>query len=380
MSSTGKKRNYNKKKSNETTEINLKNTSIDILCTQKMLYFKELQETVLPRKKLELEKKIRNNIDIGVADLEKEISDIVNRVEENEYFLENMNTLKEYEEHTQSTFTLKPDLDVKVFGKKNSGKIDEKGKALLDKYISDNYKVNPSYAKTPSKKGTVCENCNEFDTIIAKDGFYTCRNCGHAQSGVIISDEITYNDKSHSYSIESVDYRRINYFKENLFQIQGKEHTEIPQDLLDRIINELVKERISDLSKVNIEKIKLILKKIGKSTWYEHASIITSKVTNRPPVKIPALVQEKMFYMFDIVEKYFKEHSFRPHFFSYPYIIHKLFELLDLPEYYEYFVYLNDRIKLNDQDIMWKTVVEDIIRDKNRYRRFDINWRFIKST
>lgn len=363
------------KKSIKQIDENLDNLSIDILHARKIKYFEDLQNIVLPEKQKELEILKKNKIIKGVIELETEIKNILNRSEENEYYLDNLHVLYKY---TQYNDTIKDTSNVKVFGKKNVKTVDSKKNDLYNDYLHNN--DIRSYYTTNSSLSLNCSNCGEFDSMIKNEGFHLCNKCGITQDNVIF-ETITFKDKDHTCTIDSIDYQRINYFKENLFQIQGKELKEIPQIIIDEIINELSKERFTDLSKLNLEKVKLILKKINRSTWYEHASMIMSKVTGKQAIKIPIDVQEKMFYMFNIIETYFKKYKFRPHFFSYPYIIHKLFELLGLKEYYDYFPYLRDRNKLHEQDVMLKKVITDVIKDKHMYTRFpDIEWKFIPST
>lgn len=363
------------KKSVKAVDENLDNLSIDIIHSRKIKYFEDLQKIVLPEKQKELEKLQKNKITKGLIQLETEIKDIINKKEENEYYLDNLHILYKHTQLNESN--TKDTSNIKVFGKKNVKIVDNKKIDLYNDYLHNNdirscYTINNSVSLK-------CSNCGEFDSLIKNEGFHLCSKCGITIDNVIF-ETMTFKDKEHTCTVETIDYQRINYFKENLFQIQGKELKEIPQVLIDEIINELSKERFTDLSKLNLEKVKLILKKINRSTWYEHASMIMSKITGKPAIKIPIDVQEKMFYMFNIIETYFKKYKFRPHFFSYPYIIHKLFELLELKEYYDYFPYLRDRNKLYEQDCFWLTVVTDIIADKDLYNRFDINWRFIKST
>lgn len=363
------------KKSLKHVDENLDNLSIDILHNRKTKYFEELQTIVLPEKQKELEKLQRNKISKGIIELQTEIKNIINRTEENEYYLDNLHVLHKYTEFSNT----KESENIKVFGKKNIKKVDTKKLDLYYDYLHNN-NIRSCYSTNGSNSIDLkCKNCGAFDSTIKNEGFHLCSKCGITQDNVIF-ETMTFKDKEHTCTIESIDYQRINYFKENLFQIQGKELKEIPQVLIDEIINELSKERFTDLSKLNLEKVKLILKKINRSTWYEHSSMIMSKITGQQAIKIPIDIQEKMFYMFNIVETYFKKYKFRPHFFSYPYIIHKLFELLELKEYYDYFPYLRDRNKLHEQDVMWSKIVVDIITDKLLYQRFDISWRYIKST
>lgn len=401
-----KRRAIKKNKSkvvSETKTDHFTNLSIDIIHEKMEIYFKELKTVVLQNKRNEIEllKKnisLLNNssfISTEVDKLENEIDDILKCKEENEYYLSVSNILKEYYANEELSIS-----KIKTFGQVD---IEDTEKLLLfQKYLDNNKNysnVIPEYAnhivKTNSynKKRSemyFCKKCNKFDTICTTKEGYICSECGVYQDK-IISNIMSYNDRDSHSSTETVSYKRFNYFKETLFQIQGNETTEIPQRILDKIIIELDKENFTDLSKLTIDHVKGILKKIGHSKWYEHTPIIINKINHQPSIKIPSDVQEKLFYMFHIIEPEFDNYKFdesngtRSSFFSYPYCIHKLFELLLLNEYYIYFPYLTDRDKLHNQDKMWKSVINGILENKKNNlsynsERFDINWRYIKST
>lgn len=377
------------------------NISIEVLHEEKVKYFKNLQKVVLyeKRKQLEIYEQNfkRNNVIFCIDGLRQEIKDIENKKEENEYYLNNMEILGEYYEYLRME-----DIDdnLKVFGKKQI--TSNKKREFFDRYIEINEAFDIGvYSKAEKKTdlrrrkrvadygviehSIVCKDCGSFDTIVTTKESHVCTECGILQ-GDIITNTVGYNDRTNigGNTNETVDYKRFNYFKEILLQIQGNELTEIPQILIDKVINELSKENIVDLSKITIEKIKSILKKTGNSKYYEHIPRIITKITNNPIIKIDVEVQEKLFYMFKKIDNDFDRHNFgnRINFFSFPYIIHKLFELLDLPEYYPYFPYLDNRTKLNVQDQMWKQIVTGFIEnaDNDINNRFNINWRYIKST
>jgi hypothetical protein len=389
-----KSRNVENKKDNLKTNQNI---CIEILHENKVKYFNELQSIVLPKKELELkmlldDKSKYNYTLTNIEELTQEINEIKNGTEETEYYLKTMGLLKEYYLYLD---TEESKINLKVFGKKEV--FSSQKMIFLERYneINNikieviNSKKSDSRKRNKGVEGNIgssmtCNNCNSFDKIIATKDHYVCTECGISQ-GTIISNAVAYNDRSTGGSSgnETADYKRFNYFKEILLQIQGNELTEIPQSVIDKIINELSKENITDLSKLTIEKVKTLLKKTNNSKWYEHSSLIITKITNNATIKIPVEVQEKLFYMFKKIDNDFDRHSFRANFFSFPYIIHKLFELLNLSEFYQFFPYLDDRSKLHAQDLMWKTIINGFIEKKANDEidnRFSIQWKYIKST
>ena len=362
-----------------------KNASIDIIHSKKMQYFKDLQCTVLPEKitknstlKLQLQELNQQNessvfINSKIQLLQSEIDDILSKKEETEYLLSTMSILKDYHE-----FTIHCNNTVKVFGKKQT-ETSLKKQEFLDLYLTAI--KEPIQSTVTVKNNIVCTHCGTFDSIRDQKEHSVCLSCGTVHY-VIISTNTDFKQRDSRSVTYVIDYKRLTYFKEALFQIQGNETIEIPQEVIDSVITELSKEKWSNLSKLSIEKTKSILKKTGNSKWYEHTPCIIKKINNENNIKIPPDAQEKLFYIFGIIEKEFNAHSFRSNFFSYPYCIHKMFELLELKEFYAYFPYLIDREKLHKQDEMWKTCILSVIKNEktNMDPRFKIPWRFIKST
>jgi Poxvirus Late Transcription Factor VLTF3 like len=360
-----KKPPINKNKVKKETSI----ISIENIHKQKECYFENLQGVVLKNKKSQLESCIDKN-SLKAQTLQNEINDITQRKEENEYLLNTMGILKEYYSLIDSRE--KPKI---VFGK---NVLNEHENELLNKYLD----IIGHTKEEPIKKDLLtCTNCNKFDTIIQTKEMNVCSECG-VEAGKILNMQIPYNDKENRNFLDyDVEYKRINYFKEILFQFQGKEQVNIPQNVLDKIITEISKEKNNDLSKITITKMKHILKKTGNSKWYEHTPYILNQINGKPIIQIDVETQQKLLYMFKIIQTEFNNHKFRSNFFSYPYIIHKMFELLGKEEYYEYFPYLSDREnKLHYQDTMWKEVVNNIKNKKNAHNKYLIDWRFIKST
>jgi hypothetical protein len=57
-------------------------------------------------------------------------------------------------------------------------------------------------------------------------------------------------------------YKRINHFREWLSQVQGKESTDIPEEVFEKILQEIKKEKIQDTNKLSYNKMREILKKL----------------------------------------------------------------------------------------------------------------------
>ena len=139
--------------------------------------------------------------------------------------------------------------------------------------------------------------------------------------------------------------------------------------MIELVLIELKKERLNTSDKITSDKIKSILKKLKLNKYYEHIPNIISKITNTPPLRISTEFEEQLLNLFDKIQEPFIKHcpKTRKNFLSYSYTLHKFCQLLDKPEYLIYFPLLKSRIKLFEQEKIWKDICSDL------------NWKFIAS-
>lgn len=116
--------------------------------------------------------------------------------------------------------------------------------------------------------------------------------------------------------------------------------------------------------------MKGILKKLGLTQYYEHATHIISKLSKQPPPTINRETEETLRYMFKQIQEPFEKHcpKARINFLSYSYVLHKFCELLELDEFIKCFPLLKSREKLRQQDKIWKNICKEL------------KWQYIYST
>ena len=107
---------------------------------------------------------------------------------------------------------------------------------------------------------TKCSICNNELTLEQSDGCMICEKCGNVTYILIDSDKPSYKDPPPEVSYFA--YKRINHFNEWLAQFQAKESTDIPQEVFDKIVIELKKERRENMETLTNSKIRQYLKKI----------------------------------------------------------------------------------------------------------------------
>lgn len=205
-----------------------------------------------------------------------------------------------------------------------------------------------------------CSECKEPMQLYQTYSILVCSRCGRSTSFLdATASLLAYSD---DYDYCSFSYKRINHFSEWLASIQAKETLEIPQSVLDTIMQHLHNQRIHDLKQVTVHKIREILKKLKLRKYYEHVQLITCKITGRSPPRMTPEMEEKIKVCFLAASSAFQRHCppDRKNMISYQLVLLKLCELLGYHEFVPYFMLLKGRDKLSRMDDIWKKICEDL--------------------
>ena len=205
-----------------------------------------------------------------------------------------------------------------------------------------------------------CIECNVEKILDAGESSYVCPICGDSEE--IILDE---DRQIKEYS----PYKRINHFKEWINQFQAKETTEIPESIFLEIINEINKNRIKDLSNLDRDKMKQILKKLGYNNLYEHIPYIINKLSGLDPPTINRHIEMKFIDMFTKIQEPWEVYKpkGRKNFLSYSYVLHKFCQLLELDHLLSSFPLLKSIKNLKEQEHVWEKICKNL------------RWEFISS-
>ena len=207
-----------------------------------------------------------------------------------------------------------------------------------------------------------CEDCNNYLNIL--DGYAVCDECGMSVSAIQQAEQLSYKE------IQEMDYRpQFTYQKEThlddwLRRFQAKEHKEIPQDILDKVILEAHKQRIKDLSTLTELQVKKFLKKLELNDYYDNVISIINRINKRPPFVLTAEVEAKIKEMFQQIQAPFEKYKDpnRKNMLSYSYLLHHFFLILGLPQFSKYFFLLKSPEKLRQQDQTFKKIVEELAK------------------
>ena len=204
-----------------------------------------------------------------------------------------------------------------------------------------------------------CQSCNKGEMIpVEHEGIMVCNVCAKQVTYLIENEKPSYKEPPKEACFYA--YKRINHFKEILAQFQAKETTQIPEEVLENIKQQLSKERIN-LSKFTNSKAKEVLKKLGYNKYYEHIPFIKDKLGIKPPIMTPELEETLCNLFMEIQGPYAKFcPDDRVNFLNYYYTVYKLCELLEKSEFLSYFPMLKDKEKRIEQDDIWKKICEEL--------------------
>jgi uncharacterized Zn finger protein (UPF0148 family) len=229
--------------------------------------------------------------------------------------------------------------------------------------------VEPSYIRPQYHETQIgqCVHCKIPLIYLVQDGITVCNQCGFQELLLVEQNKPIYRQPTKEASHFS--YKRINHFNEWISQIQGKESTDIPEEIFEKIILEIKKEKILDPSKITYRKMRDILKKLQVTKYYEHLNYILGRINNQPTPNFSPELEEKLRTMFKEIQGPFLKHcpKDRKNFLSYSYVLYKFFQLLEKDEYLRFFPLLKSREKLHLQDQIWKKICAEL------------SWQFIES-
>jgi hypothetical protein len=310
---------------------------------------------------------IRDKIDA----INKEITELKSK--KKQYLLDNSKHIFEYFEEKKKVSSGDNNQNVNVLNSffKIHAKTEQSSNVNSDKY-SQSKKSYQNYWKNVNNEilniqdfiipSDVCEICHQGELIPQdEEGILICnnQNCGKFITYIIDSSKPTNTEPPNEVSYTA--YIRLNHFKEILSQFQAKETTQIPDEVIDAIRNRIKKERITDITLINYDKMRDILRKLGFNKYFEHIQYINSQFGIKPPIMNEEL-HETLCVLFIEIQKPWAVHcpANRTNFFNYTYTLYQLCVLLDQTQYLPYIPMMKDREKQLEQDMIWKKVCNDL--------------------
>ena len=306
-----------------------------------------------------------------ILDIKSKIKEL--KQEKKKYLLDNSKYIFNYFEEKKKISSGDNNQNVKILNSffKIKGKTDETSDLNNEKY-SQSKKIFQNYWRNVNNEviniqdyvipSDICEECRKGELIPQEDeGILICNNneCGKYITYIIDSSKPTNKEPPNEVSYTA--YIRLNHFKEILSQFQAKETTQIPEEVIEAIRARIVKERITDMTLINYDKMRDILRKLGLNKYFEHIQYINSIFGIKPPIMNEEL-HETLCVLFIEIQKPWATHcpADRTNFFNYTYTLYQLCVLLDQTQYLPYIPMMKDREKQLEQDMIWKKVCKDL--------------------
>jgi GGDEF domain-containing protein len=187
-----------------------------------------------------------------------------------------------------------------------------------------------------------------------------CTVCGMS----IYFQEHTSKDvykEENAQILSKVAYKRVNHFREWLNSIQGRQQgSEQLRLVIQRVQNEIRKERITEMDRVTPDRIRAYLHNLKLGKYYEHTSAIYARITSKPIPNFTASTESTLMHMFVAIQPVFDEMEIcekkRKNFLSYSYTLNKLSQIIGRDDILEFVPLLKSREKLHLQDKLWKHI------------------------
>lgn len=304
-------------------------------------------------------KELQKNISFTKSTKIEEYKSLINRLEsgkeELDYLLNTMNILREYSEI----------VIMEENGEEVSCLLKQRKVSLIAEYltVTKDESVN-KLNYNALNRSIICKYCNK-DMIEEEERYYACNSCDYTVEDIYIAKDLSYKERQDVYIKVPYRYEKETYLEEYLKRFEAMENKTIPQYVIDEVLLQIQKEGITVLNTLTESKMKKILKKINRQTYYENIISIINRINGREKFKLPQDVKEKLRAMFFKIQAPYNKHKpkNRKSFFSYPYILYQLFKILKLDEYCNYFQLLKSEEKLRVQDEIFKKVVEDLAKE-----------------
>ena len=203
-------------------------------------------------------------------------------------------------------------------------------------------------------RGDVCEDCGVPMVVLTTDALLACPQCSRTRIYInATSARVSYGD----VEFASFPYKRQNHFQEWLKCFQAKETTRVPDDVVNEVMEELYRRRLTNTQDITPDKVREILKFLNRRKYYENKTQIACRITGRaPPRMTPA--EEEQCRLMDPWRKHCPPD--RTNFLSYSYCLFKFCELLGWTQYTKCFSLLKGREKLQKQNDMFRMICHEL--------------------
>ena len=233
--------------------------------------------------------------------------------------------------------------------------------ALFETYNTCNVEVD-----IPATQTGNCQLCHIPYTIHSKTSEYICSSCGCIEKihGIYFEDEQTQDTSRMKHG----KYEPSKHCRFWVDRIQAKENVEIPQKIIDAIVECINRDEIR-LEQLTCELVRSYLKELHLTTYNNHVSLIRKQITQKEPTQLTDTELKLIYVHFNkIIQIFNKIKPDNKLICSYhPYFIYKIIEQIlkhrsQMKRKKEILscIHLQSRDTLIENDNMWYKICEYI--------------------
>lgn len=206
----------------------------------------------------------------------------------------------------------------------------------------------------------MCPRCVVEMVLVPSKAIVACPTCGRSSAFLdATSSTISFDE---SVEMVSFQYKRGNHLQDWLSNVQGLEGYQVPQRTVELVMYELWKQRVSSIDDISAKQVRVILKQLRLRKCYDHVAQITSRITGRPPPRLPPHAVELCRLMFSSIQRPFQKHApaSRKNFLSYSYILAKMLYILGYDELANTLTLLKGHEKVRKMDAIWRNITAEL--------------------
>lgn len=235
---------------------------------------------------------------------------------------------------------------------------------LLKEYIAACN--NSSFVQSKKENIFLCKGCGNECIVDTRECLLICKKCGECKSW---QDPDTPQWSDEVDVTKAYRYKRLGYFIEHLYRIQAKECTAIPDNVINKLLMELKKRRITDPNKITPKLVKSFLKILDLTNYYDNVNSIIRTLSGKEAPVFPEYLEDKLVVMFMRTQEPFERFKDiipdRNNYLSYPYVIRQLLIIIakteeneEILKFVKMFPLLKSRLKLWYQEKVWEKICE----------------------
>jgi hypothetical protein len=295
----------------------------------------------------------------------KELND-----QERMYYMDNSSVLFLYcvNKKPQSANSVENGRMRQFYAKTQSTAAIEPSPAVRPSAVQDTYLKNVRNQMTSLTPYIIPYNkciCNVGELIpCEEDGVMICNRCGNMVQ--YVAGTYSSDNKEQPNEISYSSYTRLVHFREILSQTQGRSTGHISTEVIEKIRDRIQRERIFNVEKLTIVKMRDILRTLELTdNYFDHVQYLRKLMGVHIP-SIPEGLQMLYCNMFLEVQKPWNLHKpeERHNFSNCGYLLYQFCVLTDQPQYLSH-IHLLQRDKLEEHDEIFEKVCRDL------------NWKFV---